>query len=380
MNKIRIVGYNKDFRADTFVIYAQLNIEDYIHFVGDDFDKFGIQRKRENHKGYARLKQDIKDGAIIPPITLALKPNKVKDFIPLLRAKKTRELQEMLEKASDSIYILDGLQRTHIIKDLQEEGFRFNNEQQLLIEFWFEEEMGNLIYRLIVLNSGQKPMSMRHQVELLFMTMQDKLKEDIPGLIMYNERDKRNRSEANMFPFDRIVSGYHSLLNESPEINKGKLISDKLDSGKVITDHEQVILDRYNEYTDYLGKYLKIDRETYRVYEKFKGFSGAKNWLADENVVNGFFAAIGLLSDEPVLKKRVDVALDKLLIDLQNSRKGEDPFSLKIYDDLRQNFNPKQFNIGFITRKTVMNSFKEYFQGEGLLSFEKCWNLVNPNK
>jgi hypothetical protein len=379
MNNLKIIGYNIDTRTDTNVVYAQINVSKYLNFIGDDFDKFGIQRKRESHKGYARLKNDIKQGAIIPPITLALKPEEVKVFEPLLRAKQTEKLEALLNKNA-KVYILDGLQRTHIINDITEEGFTFNEDQNLLLEFWFEKDMGNLIYRLIVLNSGQKPMSMRHQVELLFMTMQDKLKKDIPGLIMYNEREKKSRDGSEQFPFDRIVSGYHSFLNESPEVNKGKLISEKLDSGKVITDHELVLLERYGDYTSYLSKYLQIDREIYRVYEKFKEFSGAKNWLADENVVNAFFAAIGILSEEPVFKKRIDKAIIKLLSDATKAKVGDDLLSLKEYDQIRQKFNPKQFNIGYITRKTVMNCFMEYFKAEGLLPFSKCWNLVNHNK
>jgi len=379
MNKLQIIGYNIDSRTNTNVIYALIEISDYLDFIGDNFDEFDIQRKRESHKGYTRLKNDIKEGAIIPPITLALKPEEVSSFLPMLRAKDTQKLEKLLNKDA-SVYILDGLQRTHIIKDLKEEGFSFNKNQNLLLEFWFEKDMGNLIYRLIVLNSGQKPMSMRHQVELLFMTMQDKLKNDIPGLIMYNERDKKSRDSSMKFSFDRIVSGYHSFLNESPEVNKGKLITEKLDSGKVITDHELILLERYDEYTKYLSRYLLVDREAYRVYEKYKEFSGAKNWLADENVVNAFFAAIGILVDEPVFEKRIDKAITKLLADFKKAKVGDDPFALKDFDLIRQKFNPKQFNIGNITRKTAMNCFMEYFKGEGLLPFSKCWNLVNPNK
>jgi hypothetical protein len=377
---LNIIGYSKDYRTEphTHVMFAQINIKDYLDFIGDDFDEFGIQRKRETHKGYARLKKDIKDGALIPTITLAVNPDKVKSFLPFLRTNQSDKLKNALEKDTD-VYILDGLQRTHIIKDLKDEGWSFEKGQQLLLEFWFEEDMGNLVYRLIVLNSGQKPMSMRHQVELLFMTMQEKLKKDIPGLVMYNERDQKVRDGAMKFPFDRIVSGYDSFLNESPEVNKGKLISEKLDTGNVITDQELMILERYSEYTAYLNKYLALDKEAFRIYNKFNEFSGAKNWLADENVVNAFFAAIGILSEEPIFKRRIDASLDKLLKDLKKCSSGDDPFALKDYDVIRQKFNPKQFNIGFITRRTIMKVFQEYFRNEGLLSFNKCWKLVDIN-
>ena len=228
MSDLIIIGYSKDVRTGTLVAYAQIGILKYLELVGENFDEFGIQRKREFHKGYGRLKRDIKQGALIPPITLALNPSLVNKFLPLVRTEQSGKIQsELIKKAK--IYILDGLQRTHIINDLKEEGTRFKNEQKILLEIWFEEDMGNLIYRLIVLNAGQKPMSMRHQIELLFMTMQDKLKKDIPGLIMYNEKQKKVRDAAKQFPFERIVTGYDSFLNESPDVDKVKIIGDKLD-------------------------------------------------------------------------------------------------------------------------------------------------------
>jgi hypothetical protein len=379
MSEYKIIGFSKDHRTDTYVMYVQMGIKYYLSFVGEKFDEFGIQRKRETHKGYARLKNDIKDGALLPPITLALNPDFVGTYEPFLKAEpeNVNDLNAIFDTKS-SVYILDGLQRTHIMKDLQDEGFGFESNQKLLLEFWFERDLGNLIYRLIVLNSGQKPMSMRHQVELLFLTMQDKLRADIPGLIMYNEREKKSRDNANMFPFDRVVTGYQSYLNQSPEVDKGKLISERLDAG-VLTDVDMVILEGYTDYTAYLTKYLAIDLLAYKTYEKFTSFSGAKNWLADENVVNAFFAAIGLLVDEPELKERVEKALVKLEELLASAKQGDDPFGLKDYDAIRQTFNPKQFNIGFITRKTVMNCFLEYFRGEGLFTFKKCWSLAKPN-
>ena len=166
---LNIIGYTKDCRTNTNVVYAEIAINDYLSFVGDDFDRFEIQRKRQDPKKYARLKDDIKNGALLAGITLAINPSKVSEFISLVETKDAEGLITKLN-SSDDIYILDGLQRSYIIKDLVEEGVELNSDQKILLEIWFESEIKHLIYRLIVLNSGQKPMSMRHQVELLFTT------------------------------------------------------------------------------------------------------------------------------------------------------------------------------------------------------------------
>src|SRR5688572_10379995 len=121
MRDFKIIGYSQDLRTETHVIYAQIGITGYLQLVGNDFDKFGIQRKRETHKGYIRLKKDIKDGALIPPITLALQPELVKQYLPFVRTNQSEKFEvKLVEEAT--VYILDGLQRTHIMYDLKEEG------------------------------------------------------------------------------------------------------------------------------------------------------------------------------------------------------------------------------------------------------------------
>ena len=96
MNSFEIIGFTKDYRTNTTVLYAQIKIEEYLSLVGKDFDRFEIQRKREKHKGYNRLKRDIENGALIPTITLAVEPSVVKNFSEALEQKNKEKLVEGL--------------------------------------------------------------------------------------------------------------------------------------------------------------------------------------------------------------------------------------------------------------------------------------------
>ncbi len=58
-------------------------------------------------------------------------------------------------------------------------------------------------------------MSMRHQIELLFMTMQDKLADEIQDLELFREKDETRRTVPKKFPFDRIVTAYYCFLTKS---------------------------------------------------------------------------------------------------------------------------------------------------------------------
>lgn len=53
----KILGKAKDLKSNTDVVYCQVSPEKYLKIVGDDFQDFELQRKKENHKGYDRLKK-----------------------------------------------------------------------------------------------------------------------------------------------------------------------------------------------------------------------------------------------------------------------------------------------------------------------------------
>lgn len=155
---IEVIGLARDLRTGTPVAYAQMSIDDYLMVVGDEFENFTIQRRRESHKAYQRLKLDIKAGALLPSITLAVKPDKVSEIVPLFEIAEKGGDKQALAKAlstAGQVDILDGLQRTYIINDLKADGVEFVEGQKILTEFWLESDINRLIYRIIVLNAGQ---------------------------------------------------------------------------------------------------------------------------------------------------------------------------------------------------------------------------------
>lgn len=376
MNSLQIIGKTKDLRTDTNILYAQIKINEYLELVGSDFDRFEIQRKRENHRGYSRMKKDILAGAQLPAITLAINPDVVSTFIKDIEIKNYDGLIEKLG-STDQIYILDGLQRTYIISDLVKEERKLNENQLLLLEIWFEEKIDNLIYRLIILNAGQKPMSLRHQVELLFVTMQENLEKEINGLIIYKERDEKKRNKPCKFPFDRLVTAYYAYMTRSPEVKRENIVVKNMTENSIFDSDEEDLASTYYEYRDYLKEYCKLDQEVFRIYSNFSDASirTPKNWLADENVINSFFSAIRQYGADEKRKDRVDSAISKLYDLLSISGSNSDPLDLVIYSKIRQSFNPKKINIGFATRRLLNNGFKEFFREEGEISFSECWKM-----
>ncbi|MCA6515525.1 MAG: hypothetical protein IM577_07995 [Chitinophagaceae bacterium] len=371
MNTLKILGYTKDYRTNTNVLYCQISITEYFDFVRENYNKFQLQRKKETHKGYKRLKEDLKHGALIPSITLAIEPSKTEKLIPLVESENNEQVIKTLNEYKDEIYILDGLQRSHKIKELLEAGVKFQTEQNLLLEIWIEPEISNLVYRLIVLNSGQKPMSMRHQIELLFTTMRITLMKEIEGLEILPENEEEKRTISKQFPFDRLVTAYYSFLTNSPEVDKSSIVSQKLVEEKIMDDSEEYLSESFNSFKEYLNTYCSLDQELFRIYSNGE-YKNYRNWFAEANTINSFFASVGKLNESK--SQRVKTALQKLHSTLIQAAIGTDPLQLYEYRKIREEVaDPKKYNVGFATRRLLSMSFDEYFRDEGDRSLHECW-------
>lgn len=389
-----VLGQTTDHRTKAKVLYCKCSINDYLKLVGDDFENFTIQRKRESHKAYQRLKDDLKNGALLPSITLALKPHLVGNAKALLD--RPQELEKYLEQGNLAD-ILDGLQRTYLIKDLVDEGHQFPNDQEVLLEYWIEGEISRLIYRMIVLNAGQKAMSMRHQIELLFMSLKETICEKIQDIEIFVEKDGARRTLPNKYSLGVIASAYQAFLTRSTEIDKNDLVSSALIKDTVMDASEDEHTAKFLEFINYFKLIKRIDALAWQYYEglyddeKFKGLNGqkeslvdeqfedfeqqrvyknAKSWLGSDNVMLAVYSSIAQFSNTG-RRDRVNLALEKLKSDFEQGE--DDPFGLVSYERFRSEINPKKSNVGNATRKLLVNGFKEFFRDEGETPFAQCW-------
>ncbi|WAC23962.1 hypothetical protein [Blastomonas sp. SL216] len=397
---LSVLGHTRDLRSDTPVVYCQMDIPQYLSIVGEDFGNFTIQRRRESHKAYRRLSLDIRNGALLPSITLAVKPEFVEEIIPLIN--DSRATAEALSKPG-RVDILDGLQRTYIMHDLLHSRHIFSEDQKILVEFWLESDIKKLIYRIIVLNAGQKPMSIRHQVELLFMSLKTSIESQIDNLQIYTERDTTRRRRSRKFPLNVVVSAYQAHITASTESQKDNIIANRMQIEEALDASEQDISEQFQSFIKYLKIYSEFDDHIFRIYQgddepepepeldpidQIDGAISVKpsrnvHWLASENVFVSFFAAVAQFTSSELpenieLKgKRLDAALQKLSKKLEAAPIGTDPLDLEVFDRLRMGNNPRKVNVGAATRKLLLNGFKEFFRDEGDSSLARAWQLAS---
>jgi hypothetical protein len=373
MPTLTILGKATDQRTATRVVYAQLTVDDYLGLVGENFDKFPIQRRREKHRGYERLKSDVIAGALLPTITLAYDPETVAPLQGYFDKGQDAELVTALcEQGKASI--LDGLQRTYILSELRKANVGFKQGQTLLVEFWLEEKPRNLIYRIIVLNAGQKPMSMRHQLEVLFSTFKTLLERDIQGLDLLTERETSRRTRPRKYGLDRAVSAYHAFLLKGTEIQKENVVAQRIVDEDILSGDEDALNRSLNEFKRYLKDYCELDDQICRIYDGTQTeIPTGADWFGRENVMVAFFAAISDFASRPDRTDRVGQALASLKSTLSATAVGENPLRLDVLQTVTQGIDTKKINVGYATRKLLFNSFKEFFREAGEKGLGDLW-------
>jgi hypothetical protein len=95
--------------------------------------------------------------------------------------------------------------------------------------------------------------------------------------------------------------------------------------------------------------------------------------MVEDSVVVSFFASISSFCSNEDRLNRTENALNKLVNTLSNSQQGDDPLGLESYNSIKKGIDPRKLNVGYATRKLIVNAFKEYYRDEGETPLKSYW-------
>ena len=303
-----------------------------------------FQRRRVKTSGtiYSLLKSDLKAGIVMPPLVLGLSQDvEIKD-------KSNEELLSIIHENTENLLILDGLQRTYTIRDLLNElqdnadpEIEFIRKHKLRIEIYLGINKLGILYRMLTLNTGQTPMSSRHQIEIIYSDYIDK---SIKQVKLIKQIDNDSPSKLSEFNFNDVIDGFTSYLERDYLTFERADILDNIKSlEKLATENQgkdlfQQFVSSYNKFVikmHSLGKDWKFDPG--RIEKKLGGAPFATDVIKAFNksqVMTGFGSSIGKLIDleavssfddiegliDKINSKNINQELDNFIIQLDNLR------------------------------------------------------------
>ncbi|MGK7920936.1 MAG: hypothetical protein AB4080_13110 [Trichodesmium sp.] len=198
----------KDERVNCYSAIIKLSIAEYLNMVEKVFkERGGLEGQRDTLKTTTairirkRMIEDLEKGAILPPIVLGVITSE--EELSTIDRLDINELLNLINNPENTISIIDGMQRTTALYDAQKTTDISTNKVR--IEFWIASQVNSLIYRMLVLNTGQIPWNLRRQIETVFQANLKELKAKFPDIDIIKVDDKKKRKNYRQYQADKVI-------------------------------------------------------------------------------------------------------------------------------------------------------------------------------
>lgn len=304
-------------------------------------DRFSAQRKTQDKKFYARLERDILDGCLMPPITIA--------FVdPNFKIKNNDDIAQYIVDNIKNGYILDGIQRLNTLKRASINE-RFDNALSLYINVIVSPTEDKLLYRMITLNNGQKPMTPRHQIEILTQELFDFSNVNIN---VQSEKERAKNVIKGSFDLSDVSKAYLAFLTGTVNNDNNKIIGEKMD---------QIIVGRIMDKQPVEGgiEFKSVINSIDKLCEN----PVANTWLKIGNNLIGF--SVGIKSSYEVI-----------------SAATPDDFAnaVELFELAFKSINPSKVNLGKFRRELsekFIENFDEYSSFDEMELVEQFMELTS---
>lgn len=240
--KTKILDLQTDQRVNCWSIMLSTNVKLYLDLVKAAYDeRGGIRHQRDALKTTtarrirARLVDDLAKGAIIPPVVLGLVNSK---FEKELHGSDEEALIALIKDESTSVSIIDGMQRTTAL--IEANGQEAISENPLRVEVWVAESADSLIYRMLVLNTGQIPWNLKQQLNVVYEPLIRSIESKVNFTRILKRKDGKveRRWNGGEFAAEDLVEAYIAFGLRRTEVDTQEHLADefsRLDMAEALT-------------------------------------------------------------------------------------------------------------------------------------------------
>ena len=225
--------------------------------------------------------------------------------------------------------ILDGLQRTYTLIDALAEIEE--NEPEILdrfltysirLEVYVNINKFGVLYRMLTLNTGQTPMPVRHQLEMLY---RDKLDTKVDGITLITDVDGTADADSNEFVFKNVIDGFNSYMNRNElpidrqdmldNIQMLENMSDEDVKKDIFEEFLSIYVKVFNRFCELSDNYVltEEDRIEFDISESPFGKKVSKVFSTSQ-AMTGFGSALGKMKEMGIIRDIADIeqALNEL--------------------------------------------------------------------
>lgn len=375
-----------DQRVNCYSVMVEMPISEFLKLIESSYEnRGGIEGQRSALKTKTaliirkRMVEDVRKGTVLPAIVLGIHDS-------------DKNLSEMTENGFNkfianinpmSISIIDGMQRTTAIKEAKDSlGDDFN----IRVEFWIADKLNSLIYRMLVLNTGQVPWEMARQLETIYSQLLKSIKEkiSIDDIEIFNKDNKPRILSDTQFEAHKIIHLYMVFASRRYDFNlKDKVAEDFARLDTIETNSIDDFVNYFVECFEILFNLNKVfSKATQYTNQRIK--SGTDIFNSD-TALTGFFAAISVrlfkkpgytISTNEDIRKEMETIKDNIefLLNKLKNKNIEELTEFLSLNTLDERLNQKSGQVGKFERDLFFSAFTTLINdAKNLDNLDPCW-------
>ncbi|UOQ44060.1 hypothetical protein MUN89_19690 [Halobacillus salinarum] len=337
------------------------------------------------------MREDIIKGAILPPVVIGVVlPDEKFDQLSELDNKEYDKLINIINDSSlDRVSIIDGMQRTTAIIDAIEKNEEVEHNT-LRVEFWLAANTNSLIYRMLILNTGQVPWNLRRQIEVVFGSMIEEIRQQVNNINLIEINQNGIRSQAGDFQANQLVELFLVFGSRKEKIDTKERLADeftRLDFVEATSENE--FIDIFYGVLEFLGLLDKLifNYELEGIPEEDKSlykFTKGKDLFSSQTVRVGFITAFAIeILGRPGIERTKEQHFSrwnkinenfKQLTDRLESMDNEQLGEFLDLMTLNQSILKRSSKVGDFEREFFREAFKVFIEEDFMLtSLTPCW-------
>lgn len=380
---------------------GKVDLWTYLSNLDEDSFNYEIQRGIVTNPYLDTILESVNDKTALPPFSLV--------------TSSVVECEDNLYVVINDVNILDGLQRTYrlwlyklisetairnglenyrdvtnMLKEKNQNMLRIISPRQIRSLFdressiniwnlrqkyevcfiylyvWQGLSQTEVVKKMLILNAGQKRMSISHQYELMYMQVFNNFAEEIPGVSLYRSKDarfedvKKGNRQVGDYPIPSVIIGLQSFIAGKPiRLSSDMLLNAMPAENEFISVQATQLFFNTDFIRNFTEALLKLD------HKLCDNNSEALAWFVKDTTISGIMGGLGSLireqnaSDEDFANNATN-----RFVELTESITGVDPFQLETFYDEYNKLASARINIGIILRRAISVYSKGLFSGK----------------
>lgn len=341
-----------------------------------------------------QMVRDITRGVALPPLVIGIISSKesynaLKDVI----SDRASFIEFLSRVSADNLSIIDGMQRTTAIKEALQlvDSSKISNVR---VEFWVSEQTNNLIYRMLVLNTGQVPWDIARQLEAVYRPLLTKIQNAVGGDISFISKDQRRRTnlDSNQYETEDVVELLLIFSSRKRELN----LKDQIAQDFVRLD--MIESSSHGQFIETFCDAISLLSRLNSAISKFKATEEQKKMLSryseGAEVFRGFPAKAGFIAAisiylfnkpgfdtnwdaVPGKLANVKVTLERIIENLERCGSPEEMEEIILLESLEERIARHRVaasQVGRFEREYFEKAFMVLMEdGAELVNFAPCW-------